>query len=815
MYKLGGITMNKWQRSRFQPSLPLGNNGQRVTACRSHRDLSKNAAKEGMVLLKNQHNVLPLRKGSKVALFGKGSFDYVKGGGGSGDVTVEYIINLYEGMKILNGHVSAFEELSDFYRQNVKHQYDSGAVPGMTVEPEVPEDLLKKACVFTDTAVITICRFSGEGWDRKSVVDTENKNLWESEEAMTRKSGELFENGDFYLTHAEADMVNAVKKHFQKVIVVMNVGGMVDTSWFVDDASIQSVLMAWQGGMEGGLAAAELLCGIGNPSGKLADSFAKRLEDYPSTYNFHESEAYVDYTDDIYVGYRYFETIPGAADKVNYPFGFGLSYTSFNWSVASIKEQQGMIEFLVNVTNTGEIEGKEVVQIYAGAPQGLLGKPAKSLVAFKKTRLLKPGETQLLKFEVSVEDMASYDDLGKVQKSSYVLEVGDYVFYVGTSVRQVEKVSFVYTVEQNRVTIKLNERIAPTSLKERMVSDGGFEPLPLKEANDPNACDIEKLSAEMMEGYSPEVRARESYQLWKEPFKKGIRIFDEVAEGKLTVEEFLAQMTDEEVCHLLGGQPNTGVANTFGYGNMPEYGIPSVMTADGPAGLRIAPQCGVNTTAWPCSTLLACTWDKDIVYSVGEAGAKEVKENNISVWLTPAINIHRSPLCGRNFEYYSEDPFLTGKLAAAMVKGIQSQNIGATVKHFALNNKETNRKNCDSRVSERAAREIYLKGFEIVVKEANPWSIMTSYNIINGHRASENKELLEDILRGEWGWKGMVATDWWTCGEHYKETKAGNDVKMGCGYPKRLLQAKELGLISREKLEICAQRILELILKID
>ena len=283
----------------------------------------------------------------------------------------------------------------------------------------------------------------------------------------------------------------------------------------------------------------------------------------------------------------------------------------------------------------------------------------------------------------------------------------------------------------------------------------------------------------------------------------------------MTIGEFLAQMTDEEVAHLLGGQPNTGVANTFGYGNMPEYGIPNIMTADGPAGLRIAPQCGVNTTAWPCATLLACTWDADVVCKVGEAGAKEVKENNIAVWLTPAINIHRSPLCGRNFEYYSEDPFLTGKLASAMVKGIQSQHIGATVKHFACNNKETNRKNSDSRVSERAAREIYLKAFEIVVKEAAPWSIMSSYNIINGRRASENRELLEDILRGEWGWKGMVTTDWWTCGEHYKETKVGNDVKMACGYPERLLKAKELGLISREEMEICAGRILELILKVD
>jgi len=281
------------------------------------------------------------------------------------------------------------------------------------------------------------------------------------------------------------------------------------------------------------------------------------------------------------------------------------------------------------------------------------------------------------------------------------------------------------------------------------------------------------------------------------------------------LDDFLAQLSDEDVAHILGGQPNTSVANTFGMGNMPEYGIPNIMTADGPAGLRIEPKCGVNTTAFPCATLLACTWNRDIVYQVGEAGAKEVKENNISMWLTPAINIHRSPLCGRNFEYYSEDPFLAGILASEMVKGIQSQHISASVKHFALNNKETNRKNSDSRVSERAAREIYLKAFEIIVKTANPWCIMSSYNIINGHRASENKELLTDILRGEWGFEGIVTTDWWTYGQQYKEIKAQNDIKMGCGYPEHILEAMKAGVLTRAEMDICAKRILELILKID
>ena len=378
-----------------------------------------------------------------------------------------------------------------------------------------------------------------------------------------------------------------------------------------------------------------------------------------------------------------------------------------------------------------------------------------------------------------------------------------------------EKLPYRYMLAENKTVRQLTPKLVPTSLKKRMLADGSFEELPLSEANDPNASLIERTPIEETDGVSPAVRAVAGQNLWKYPYKKGVRPLIDVAEGKMTIEEFVDQMTDEEVAHLLGGQPNTGVANTFGFGNMPEYGIPNVMTADGPAGLRIQPECGVCTTAWPCATLLACTWNKEMVYKVGEAGAKEVKENNIGVWLTPAVNIHRSPLCGRNFEYYSEDPYLTGKLAAEMVKGIQSQHIAATVKHFACNNKETNRKDSDSRVSERAAREIYLKPFEMIVKEADPWCVMSSYNIINGHRASENRELLEDILRGEWDYQGMVTSDWWTMGEHYKEVKAGNDVKMACGVPESVLRAKEAGALSREEINICAKRTLQLILKID
>lgn len=806
--------MQKWTRVMYQPNIPL-NGIEKVTESKEHLILSKEAAKEGMVLLKNNNKVLPLAKGTKVALFGKASFDYVRGGGGSGEVTVSYARNLYDGLKVLGNKIEVFEALSDYYRENVNLQYQEGRVPGMTIEPEIPDELLKQAKAYTDTAIVTICRFSGEGWDRKSVIDSENNNIWETEAELAKRSAEIFENGDFNLTISEKNMVDIVTKNFEKVIVVMNVGGMVDSTWFHDNDHIQAVLMAWQGGSEGGLAAAELLVGDGSPSGKLADTFARSLEDYPSTYNFHESERYVDYTEDIYVGYRYFETIPNAWKNVNYPFGFGLSYTDFSINVDRVYEEDDRIYVQVKVANIGAYAGKEVVQVYYSAPQGKLGKPAKVLVAFKKTRLLQVGESQSFVLNWSTNDMASYDDLGKIQKAAYILEKGTYRFFIGKSIRDVSELDYQYKLQKDLIIKQLSNKCVPKQLKKRMLADGSFEELPLGIPIETDKNELIPLTFEDTEGFAPATRARERYHVWKNTPSQKNHFLIEVAEKKITLEEFMEQLSNKDLTYLLGGQPNTGVANTYGWGNLPDYGVPNIMTADGPAGLRIAPECHIYTTAWPCATQLACSWDEELVEAIGNAGSEEVKENNIAVWLTPAVNIHRSPLCGRNFEYYSEDPYLTGKLAAAMVRGIQKNHISASVKHFALNNKETNRKNSDSRVSERAIREIYLKAFEIIVKEAKPWSIMSSYNIINGCRASENRELLEDILRGEWGFDGAVTTDWWTNGEHYKEVKAGNDIKMATGYPERLLEALERGIITRHDLEICAKRVLELILKID
>ena len=480
------------------------------------------------------------------------------------------------------------------------------------------------------------------------------------------------------------------------------------------------------------------------------------------------------------------ETIPGAAEKVNYPFGFGLSYTSFETEVLGAEEKDGKIVVKASVTNTGKRAGKEVVQLYYGAPQGKLGKPAKELGAYRKTRLLQPGETQRVVLSFTVEDMASFDDLGKVAKSAYVLEAGSYVFYVGNNVRDAKKLDFTYDLAETKVTAQYTSLAAPHKLEKRLLADGTYEALP----TDDGPVEEEGLERQdklTLEGFLPAVKAQErkSFGELMEAAKTNPNLMN-VVEGKETLDEFVDKLPTEALIHLLGGQPNTGVANTFGMGNLPEYGIPNIMTADGPAGLRIQPQCGVNTTAWPCATLLACTWDPELIEEIGKAGGEEVKENNIGIWLTPAVNIHRSPLCGRNFEYYSEDPLLAGMMAAAMTLGVQKvPGCGTTIKHFACNNQEDNRMGSDSILSERALREIYLKGFEIAIKDAQPMSIMTSYNLINGVHAANCYDTCTKAARDEWGFAGAIMTDWTTTNVQIQGEctaagcmRAGNDMVM-------------------------------------
>ncbi len=776
--------MAKWQRILYQPCIPMGDDGRLVTASPAHIALSRSAAAEGMVLLRNENRMLPLAEGARIALFGVGSADYVRGGGGSGDVTVPFTHSLIDAVEdaAKARHITVYEPLNTFYRTYVATAYREGKQPGQIPQPSLPEGMLAAAAAAADTAVISICRFSREAWDRG--------------------------DSDFYLTEEERTLVEDVTATFPHTVVVLNVGGMVDTSWFRDNPKIEAVLLAWQAGLEGGYAEWDVLSGAVTPSGHLTDTFAASFADYPSSENFNESDAYVEYTDDIYVGYRYFETVPGKKDRVNYPFGFGLSYTTFALDSLTGCEREGEILLSCRVTNTGDYPGKEVVQVYFSAPDGKLGKPKYALAAFAKTDLLRPGESRTLSLSFPVSQMASFDDTGAVCRSAMVLEAGDYTVFIGTSVRELTEV-YTYRLAEDTVTAQLHSYVAPHKLSKRLRSDGTYEAL---ETTEPAPVYDTSDFPEKAQW------ACEYIQLSRTDTKRpdGLVMLEEVAEGKADLDAFLAQLTDEDVIDLLGGTPNTGVADTHGWGGESFYGIPNAMTCDGPAGMRISPAFkGVVATAWPCATLLACTWNTALVEQIGAAGAREVKENNMAIWLTPALNIHRSPLCGRNFEYYSEDPLVSGKMAAACVRGIQSQHIAACVKHFCCNNKETNRRWSDSRVSERALREIYLRGFEIAVKEAQPWSLMTAYNIVNGTYPSENRELLTGILREEWGYQGMVTTDWNNDAEQYREVLAGNDVRMPVGSKRRLQEALSRGLITRADMDKCAKRLLELFLKFD
>ena len=774
--------MEPWGRLNYQPCLPLGEDGLRVTACEKHIRLSREAAAEGMVLLKNKEGVLPLRPGARIAVFGRGQVDFIAGGLGSSAVKSPYVQTIVQGLeeKEQEGKVQLFRPLIQYYREHLARGSGSQEPSPDHIkleELDIPTELLRQARDFAEVAILVISRSMGEGRDRSA------------------ERGD----GDFYLSAQEQKLVETISGLFRQVVVVLNIGGVMDVSWFSENPLIQAALIVWFPGMEGGGAAADILCGDAVPSGRLTDTFARSYNDFPSAGNFLESNEYVNYTEDIYVGYRYFETIPGAREKVIYHFGHGLSYTSFGIQDAEIRFQGRKAEVSCKIHNTGVFPGKEVFQVYVEAPQGLLGKPRRQLAAFFKTAMLQPGESEEVSLAFSLEQAASYDDLGKIRQSAYVLESGEYAVYGGTGLETAALLGSLYLPE-TQIVEQLTRRAPPMRLAERMLADGSMEPLPAPEYSAAPAAPAEIPPAE--------------------PRADG-SVFDLQA-GRLSLDAFVAQLTDDELSEMLHGQHITGVSSTGSFGGSGRYSrtmMPPLFTTDGPSGLRILDRVGLTVTSFPCATQMACTWNTELVEAAGAAIAEEVKENNLAVWLAPGLNIHRNPLCGRNFEYYSEDPLLSGKMAAAMVRGAQSRCVAATIKHFACNNKETNRKESDSRVSERALREIYLRGFEIAVKESDPWALMTSYNRINGVRGSQQYDLITGILRGEWGFDGVVMTDWSVHGDRIPEIRAGNDVKMPhavCLPEKRTCNLAEdirSGLLARSYVQASAKRVLKLMLK--
>lgn len=782
--------MNKWNRLQSHISFPLGEDGHRITGSPKHLALSRRAAEEGMVLLKNEQNILPLKKGSRVALFGNACADYVKGGEGSGDVTVEKVWQLYEALqeKEKDGYLTLFAPLYEFYEEQVSQlrQQDTYRC-GYMDEITVPQELFEQAVCACDTAILCI-----------------NRNSCECDDL----SGNL-DGRDYYLAQKEKELVKKVTANFEKVVVVLNTGIVMDTAWCAHNLRIQGVLLGWQGGNMGAFATADILCGDVNPSGKLNGTMAASLEDYPSTASYNASPDYVEYTEDIYVGYRYFSTIPGASARVLYPFGYGLSYTTFE--ISSVAEVTGeTIHIAVTVKNVGAMAGKEVVQVYSSSPKGKLDKPAYELRGFAKTPLLQAGESCQKVIEVAIADMASYDE----RTASYIMEAGTYRIFVGISSLDMQEVLQYHSEE--RCIKKVTNRCIPRKLSKRLQADGSYQSCATEEY--PSLLDTSRWESSPYWKYThadllasdPKVPDFRNF-----PDAEEIKKFIQVQSGDLSMDDFISQLGVADLLALTSGCPNQGIANTSGIGDLPQYGVPAMMTTDGPAGVRLTADVGVYTTAFPCGSLMACTWNEELISLVASAGAAEAVENNFAIWLTPGMNIHRSPLCGRNFEYFSEDPLLSGKVAAAVVRGIQSQGVSACIKHLCCNNKEFNRYEADSRVSERALREIYLKGFEIAVKEGSPLAMMTSYNRMNGCFTSENGELLRGIVREEWGFTGLIISDWGCRGEPYRELLAGNNVHMPYTNCDHVCRALKEGLLTIDDLRENARFILSFILKVS
>lgn len=684
--------------------------------------ISRAANAEGSVLLKND-GMLPLKKGDKIAVFGRVQREYYKSGTGSGGkVNTQYVTNIFDSLK-KSGDVVINEEVSETYAKWCeKKPFDIGNgwnQPWSQKEMPLTEELCKNAAAVSDKAIVIIGRTAGE--------DTDNSA----------------DKGSYNLSDGEYDMLKKVSDAFDKVCVVLNVGNILDMKW-VEELYISAVLYIWHGGQEGGAAAADLLLGKSFPSGKLSDTIVYNIEDYPSFEGFSNYDENV-YSEDIFVGYRYFETF--AKEKVMYPFGFGIGYTEFEIKTLSAELENDTLFVKTEVKNIGKFAGKETVQIYCGGERKKLCCPSRELKAFKKTRELKPGEVETLDFEIDINEFAGYDDTGVTgNKSCYVLEKGEYIIYAGTDVRSAAKV-FAFDVPETIVVKRCEALFALDRDMKRMINLGG-------------KAEFETLKA------VPKKRERLVLKEFSKSSKQKIKLSD-VYNKKAELNDFIAQLSDLELAVLGQGEgmnsPKVrgGTGGTIG-GMIPELqelDVPAICVTDGPSGLRF--DNGDFATSMPNGTMLACTWNIELVKKLYSYEGIEAYANHVDALLGPGMNIHRIPLCGRNFEYFSEDPYLSGKMGSAVCEGLYSAGVTGTIKHFAANNKERNRVQINMVISERALREIYLKPYEIAVGSGCVNMLMTAYNRINGVYCSANYDLNTDVLRKEWGYDGLVMTDWW------------------------------------------------------
>ena len=693
--------------------------------------LARQATAEGCVLLENEGQALPLREGERVAVFGRMAFHYYKSGLGSGGlVNTRYVVGILDALKDCK-EIRLDEKLMGIYEDWIRENpFDEGQgwgrVPWCQKEMEVTDEMLGCARD-NDVSLVIIGRTAGEDQDNNAGP------------------------GSYCLTETEEDMIRRVCQASKRTVVVLNVGNIIDMSW-VEKYHPQAVLYAWQGGQEGGNGVADVLTGKVCACGKLTDTIAQSIEDYPSTENFGDPFKNY-YKEDIYVGYRYFETF--AKDKVLYPFGYGLSYTSFGIKAEILKNSEEELTVEAEVVNTGAVKGKEVVQVYAKVPQGKLGNPARRLIGFAKTGELKPGEKEEVVIVIPKYDLTSYDDSGVTgHKSCYVLEEGTYEIFVGSDVRSAESAGCYG--EKFRVVEKLQEAYAPVEKFSRMkavlMPDGSYqavtEEVPVRTV-DPQERRKQNLPETLV--YTGD---------------KGYKLVD-VLDGKVSMENFVAQISEEDLIAMFRGEGmcspkvTPGTAAAFGgvTESMKALGIPVGCCADGPSGIRM--DCGTKAFSLPNGTALGCTFNTELVGDLYEMTGKELRLNKIDSLLGPGMNIHRNPLNGRNFEYISEDPLLTGRICAAQVKAMAKSGIGSTIKHFCGNNQEVGRSTSDSVMSERCLREIYLKGFEMAVREGGARSVMTTYGSVNGLWTAGSYDLCTTILRKEWGFEGIVMTDWW------------------------------------------------------
>ena len=802
-----------------------------------NRKIARRAAAEGMVLLKNEGQLLPLKEGTKVALYGVGASRTIKGGTGSGDVNERETVSIYQGMKNAGFEITTEDWIKAYDEQYQAARYtwrDEIEEKASSLEDQVlgffnvysttPFRMPAGAAITqtdADVAIYILSRVAGEGADR---FDAE---------------------GDYYLTKEEKQQLSDICSMYKHVIVAVNTGGLADLSFMDEYSNIEALLQIVQPGMEAGNAFADIISGKVTPSGKMTDTWAYKYEDYPNSKTFSHNNGNVDkeyYTEGLYVGYRYFDSfdIP-----VRYGFGYGLSYTTFETKVLAteLKENKKIV-IETEVTNTGDTySGKEVVELYATCPAGKLEKEYRRLVAFAKTGLLAPGQSEKLTLEIGLDKLTSYSE----KEAAWILESGSYVIWAGNSLEA--SVPCAVLKLDKEVVLTKTQNICP--LKEELEE--------MKQSSEKMNQKLEALLKTAEEKKVPvmELKAADVETRVVE-YRSNVECVPEEAR------KFVDTLSKEKLVALASGDPGKGQGSNLGSAGISvpgsagetnncalEDGVPGIVLADGPAGLRLMKHYNVHEgkivnkpfkfslegglfcegepadpgetyyqycTAIPVGTLLAQTWDTALIEEIGEMIGGEMLEFSVTLWLAPGMNIHRNPLCGRNFEYYSEDPLLAGRMAGAMTNGVQNvPGCGTTIKHFACNNQEDNRMGSDSILSERTLREIYLKGFEIAITESQPMSIMTSYNLINGVHAANCEDTCTKAARCEWGFQGVIMTDWTTT-EYGPDCtasgcmRAGNDLVMPGAFSDRDNLNQEIadGTLSMEDLKACISRLVNI-----